>query len=296
MPDSIVGVARSLTLGVALGCVAATASAAQSAAEGPVVSARHVNATLGLKIWNPAGRVRFVAWDRDSLVVRGHAGRGFFAAGDSGGVKMGTGGQTSNENDDKSDLVIYVPRRSMLTVKTVGADIDGANVSGSFNTVSGAIHLSGAASSVEAESMTGSLDLDVTVPWMRARTGDGHLLLRGRPQDVDVATIGGTLDIATTTPLRGQFSSVSGDIHYVGGPLRGAIFEFSNHSGGVDLLLPQNVSGVFTLSSVEGSIENNLSGVRPAAAPPRALRLTLGAGGASVTVRTFKGTIRLRSD
>ena len=47
--------------------------------------------------------------------------------------------------------------------------------------------------------MSGNLDLNANVPWLRARTGDGHLLLRGRPQDVDASTIAGTLDIATAT-------------------------------------------------------------------------------------------------
>jgi hypothetical protein len=131
---------------------------------------------------------------------------------------------------------------------------------------------------------------------MRARTGEGHLLLRGRPEDVDAATISGTLDIATTTPMRGQFSSVSGDIHYAGAPAGGAIFEFSNHSGAVDMALPPSTAGTFALSTVAGAIENRLSRVTPVATPPRSLRLTLGRGGASVTVRTFKGAIRLRPE
>jgi hypothetical protein len=153
--------------------------------------------------------------------------------------------------------------------------------------------MSGSATYVEAESMKGNLDLNANVPWLRAKTGEGHLLLRGRPQDVDASTITGTLDIATATIMRGQFTSVSGDIHYAGAPPSGAILEFSNHGGGVDLLLPATASGVFALSSISGIIENSLPGVRPAAAP-RAMRVTLGRGDASITVRTFKGAIRLR--
>jgi len=144
--------------------------------------------------------------------------------------------------------------------------------------------------------MNGNLDLNVETPWMRARTGDGHLLLRGAPQDVDAATIAGTLDIATQTVLRGQFSSVSGDIHYVGSPASGGIFEFSNHSGAVDLLLPRDAAGTFALSSIVGQIENGFTNVRPAASTTHSMRLTLGRGGANVTVRNFKGAIRLRPE
>ena len=277
-------------------CLAAIASRgdAQTAADGQVLGATSLLPTAALKITIPAGRIRLVAWDRDSILVRGHLARPerFYFGGDAMGVKLAVEDQTK----DRSDFAIYLPRRVKVLVKTVTASIDGAGISGELYSVSGAIHLSGTASSIEVESMNGSLDLDVTTPWMRARTGDGHLLLRGAPLDVDAGTIGGTLDIASESIVRGQFTSVSGDIHYVGSPAPGGIFEFSNHSGVVDMLLPRNASGAFSLSSVVGPIENRFSSVRPAASPPHALHLTLGRGGASVTVRTFKGAIRLRSE
>jgi hypothetical protein len=291
-------IVRSLIAVVVLLACAPIRGHAQTAADGPVLAARRVTPTLAYKIWNPAGHLRLVAWDRDSIVVRGRVfdRNRFMFSGDSTAMKLGINPEFSSKPAGRSDLVIYLPRRGRGSVKTVSADIDGTGVSGWFYTVSGAMHLTGNASSVEAESMTGNLDLDVVAPWVHARTGDGHLLIRGQPQDVDAGTIAGTLDIAAATALRGQFSSVSGDIHYVGAPPLGGIFEFSNHSGNVDLVLPSNTSGTFALSSVVGSIENGFSAVRPVQSPARALRVTLGRGGASVTVRTFKGTIRLRPE
>jgi hypothetical protein len=281
---------------VVLRCLATSPVAAQSDADGPVLGARHATARTAFKMYNPAGRVRVIAWDRDSLLVRGRIPKDeqFFLGGGAQGMKLGIEGNWSTPNPGRSDFSVYMPRGSKVSIKTVTADIEGHDASGWFYSVSGAIRLTGAATSVEVESMNGNLDLDVATPWMRARTGDGHLLLRGAPQDVDAATIAGTMDIAAEAVLRGQFSSVSGDIHYVGSPAARGIFEFSNHSGGVDLLLPPDVSGAFTLSSINGQIENGFSNVRPAASTTHSMRLTLGRGGANVTVRTFKGQIRLR--
>jgi hypothetical protein len=280
---------------LALG-VMAEVSMAQSGADGPVLRARRVDASVGFKIWVPAGKIRLVAWDRDSLVVRGRIAKGdnFFFGGNALGVKGGVEGRDGGESSGPSTLVVYLPRNARVSVKTVSAAVEAMGVSGAFYSVSGTMHLTGAASSVEAETMTGSLDLDVTTPWIKARTGDGYLLLRGAPEDVDVSTVGGTLDVATTTVRRGQFSSVSGDIHYVGSPLTGAIMEFSSHSGNVELMLPRTVSGIFSLTSIMGGIENGLSGVRPTAGQPHSVRLSMGSGGSQVTVRTFKGSIRLR--
>jgi hypothetical protein len=287
-----------IVLPLSLVCLVASNGGAQSAADGPVLGAKYATSSTSFRLYNTAGRVRVIAWDKDSLLVRGRIPKPeeFFLVGGPQGVKLGIEGRWSVPNPGRSEFSVYVPRGSKVVIRTVTADIEGVNASGTFYSVSGAIRLSGSATSVEAESMNGNLDLNVETPWMRARTGDGHLLLRGAPQDVDAATIAGTLDIATQTVLRGQFSSVSGDIHYVGSPAPGAIFEFSNHSGAVDLLLPRDAAGTFALSSIVGQIENGFSNVRPAASTTHSLRLTLGRGGANVTVRNFKGAIRLRPE
>jgi hypothetical protein len=278
----------------ALITIAAAAANAQNAVDGPVLGARRLAPNAPLKVWLPEGDLRIVSWDRDSIVVRGRIVKpaNFFFGGDSAGMKFGVE-QREGRSAGRGTLVAYIPRRSKVSVKTVSANITGAGTSGWFYSVSGAIRLSGAATSIEVESMSGNLDLNVSTPWLRARTGDGHLLLRGTPQDVDAATIGGTLDIAATGMMRGEFGSVSGDIHYVGSPAPGGIFEFTNHSGAVDLVLPQSVSGVFALSSIEGSISNGFEGITPVGARPKTMRVALGRGGAQVTVRTFKGAIRI---
>ena len=269
----------------------------QAAADGPVLEAHALDATASINLYVPFGSVRLVAWDRDSIVVRGQKARNarLFYGGGPQGVKMGVE-SSSRTDSEPSSLVIYMPRRGRVSVRTASANIVGEGVAGDFTSSSGNIRLSGVVSSVEAESMNGSLDLDLTTPWLRARTGDGHLLVRGAPQDVDASTIGGTLDVIAPKVMRGQFVSVSGDIHWIGSPAHGSVFDFSNHSGAVDLALSASASAALTLSSVSGPIENGFTRIRPIASPPRTLRFNLGDGDAHVTVRTFKGAIRVRPE
>jgi len=284
-----------LVLALASVVTFAGTATAQTAADGPVLRRKRVLPDVAIKIWMPAGNIRFVAWDKDSVVLRGRVapGEDLFYGGDSAAMKFGV--DTREENSPKSRLVAYVPRQAKLSVKAITANIDGSGVSGWFYTVGGAIHLSGAATSIEAESMTGNIDLDVTTPWLKARGGDGHVLVRGAPQDVDASTIGGTLDIAAASLLRGQFGTVSGDIHYAGSPARGGIFEFTSHSGSIELLVPRSASGVFALSSIMGRIENGLASIRPTSAGPKSLRFSVGRGDSQVTARTFKGNVRIRT-
>jgi DUF4097 and DUF4098 domain-containing protein YvlB len=276
--------------------VATTGSAT---AQLPVLRARSLEATAAVKIFNPAGSIRLVGWDRDSIVVRGRVARGerFFFGGSASGVKLGLEDAASG-NSPRSELVIYLPRASRISAKSASADITGTDVSGWFYSVTGSIRLAGSATSIEAETMDGNIVLDVAVPWVRARTGNGTLTLRRAATDADLATIAGTLNVATASVRRGRFSSVTGDIRMIGTPPADALLELSNHEGAVDLLLPRDAGGVFDLSTVGGTIENTFAGARPAARSAlqdRALRVQLGGGGAHVTVRTFRGAIRLRS-
>jgi len=285
---------RAQVIAILIGAAASGSASAQL----PVLRARALDATAAVKVFNPAGSIRLVGWDRDSIVVRGRVARGahFFFGGSSQGVKLGIEDPIDGGDSRPSDLVIYLPRRSQMSIKSASADIAGTDVSGWFYSVSGSIRLAGSATSIEAETMNGTIDLAVTVPWVRARTGDGTLTLRGAAEDVDLSTIAGTLNVVSTSIRRGRVSSVTGDIRVLGSPPADALLELSNHEGAVDLRLPRSVSGLFDLSTISGTIENGFTGARPAATSTtrsRMLRVRLGDGDAHVTVRTFKGPIRL---
>ena len=246
----------------------------------------------------PSGTVRLIGWDRDSIVIRGRipaSAQLMFGGSDSSGYKLVIEQRDGGAASPAADLVIQLPRRSLLSLKTADAIVEGTDVSGWFYTVSGRYHIDGAATSLDVEAMSGDIDLDASTPWARAKTGKGHLLIRGSPQDVDASTIGGTLDIATASIVHGRFTSVTGDIHYASTIAPRSLFEFSTHSGTIDLILPRDVSARLELSTVEGEIDNGFEQLRPAAAGVHNLKLNLGSGASDVTVRTFRGTVRLRS-
>lgn len=287
--------------GVLMAAGVATTLLGQGVAHGhsedrPLIRARALGAVAPVKMFIANGTVHLIGWDQDSIVIRGHlpdAAELHLTGTDTGGMKLIVEAR-HGESPVVADLVIYLPRRSQASLKSVDASITVKDVSGWFYTVSGSIRVSGSASSVEAVAMTGNIDLEVTAPWVKAQTGQGHVLIRGAPQDVDASTIGGAVDIAAGSILRGRFSSVTGDIRYAGAPAPRSLFEFSNHAGSVDFLLARDVSATFDLSSVTGDLANGFVQVRPVALGSHGMRLHLGTGEAQVTVRTFKGTIRVR--
>ena len=279
-------------------CGSMSAAAQHTPSDGPIIGRRAVSPTVLVKAWNSAGTIRFVGWDKDSIVMRGRVpkSRHTLFTGTDSAMKVGLEPKWGGTDTARADLVVYLPRRATVSAKSIIGDIAATDVSGWFYSVSGSIRLSGSVSSATVESMSGNLDLDVATPWIKAQTGNGHLLLRGAAQDADLSTVSGTLSVASSAVLRGQFSSVSGEIQYAAAPAPGGIFEFSNHSGGVDLLLPASTSATLALSSITGAIANGFTRIRPVATAPHAVRITLGNGAAQMTVRTFKGVIRLRPE
>lgn len=264
----------------------------------PLLTARHLDSRASVKVFNPTGAVQLVGWDRDSLEVRGIVSprSGYYVAGDAKGVKLGVNEADAGAPPAHGDITIHLPRGASVSVKTVNGAIDATDATGWFYTIAGAVRMRGTAKSIEIETMRGDVELNAAVPWLRARAGSGHVSVHGAAQDVDVSTISGSLDVATGEIARGQFASVSGDIHCVGAPAAGAILDFSDHSGAVEFALPRSATGRFTLSSVTGTIVNGFTSVRPVSRDQRSVRFTLGRGDADVTVRTFKGAIHVRPE
>ncbi|HEY7896647.1 MAG TPA: DUF4097 family beta strand repeat-containing protein [Gemmatimonadaceae bacterium] len=288
-------------LTVAAATVLWVAPPACAQARTPLLRARHLAGDAPVKVFFPSGAITIQAWDRDSIDVRGTIARGerFYLAGGDHGVKVGVMDHVDGTPVRPSTIVVRVPRRSEVSVKTVAASIDARDASGWFYSVSGPIRLTGAASSLEVESMAGDVSLDVAAPWVRARTGGGRLAIAGAPQDLDAATVRGALDVDHAAVVHGRFASVEGDIRFAGALPAGGLFEFSNHAGRVALVLPNTASALVDLSTITGVIDNAFTQIRPVAGQGGrggTLHVQLGPGAARVTVRTFKGTITLAKE
>jgi DUF4097 and DUF4098 domain-containing protein YvlB len=180
----------------------------------------------------------------------------------------------------------------------VSANIQAVDASGWFYTVGGSISVAGRVGEVEAEAMDGSVSVTATARWVRARTASGTLRLTGDIEDATASSITGSVFISSSGLARGQFGSVTGDIVFTAPLEEGGVFSFDNHSGSVELRLAPSAAGSFSVTTISGVIENALVAARPAGGQTgrgQSIVFRLGSGGSHVTIRTFKGTIRLRS-
>jgi DUF4097 and DUF4098 domain-containing protein YvlB len=199
-----------------------------------------------------------------------------------------------------SHLVVHVPERTRVWVKTASAEIDVRDVRGGLDlySVGAAIRVSGSPRQLNAEAMDGTIVIDGSPGWLRAKTASGAITFRGTSEDVALSSVSGALEVTSGGALtRGRFETVTGDIHFAGTfDARGTV-TFESHSGAVDLQLPSDVAAEFDITNITGLIENGLSRATPGSGPDgrgRALSFATRPGAAQVTIRSFKGRVTLR--
>jgi hypothetical protein len=248
----------------------------------------------GVKIFVPAGSVRLIGWDKDTLVVHGTVARGstFYYGASRNGVKLSV-----DPDSGTAHLDIYVPRSSLVSIKSASADIDATDVSGWFYGVSSRIHLSGTARDAEVESISGELTIAVNAPWVRARTGQGRLVIGGQVGDMTASTVSGAIAVTTGALQRARVTTVTGDIRFAGDPGTDGLVDIDDYTGPVDLVLGATLGGECDVTTVDGVIVSEIPTARPVIGKTgrgQTLALVVGHGAARITVRTFKGNVRVR--
>lgn len=252
-----------------------------------------------VRVHNYWGSTRVVGWDRDSVSVTGtaEAGLEFRGGGAAAGVKMFVEGQETDRGGAAA-LLIRVPSTARVWVKSAGASVEVAGVRGGVDvtTVGGDIRVTGSPRELSAESMQGAVELDVSSPWVRARTAGGAITLRGASEDVAATTVSGRLVAEMSGLRRARLETVSGDLRFAGTVDRDGSLVAETHSGAVDLALPADIGADFAIQTVAAPIENTLTSRRALASRQRGgeeLVFSTREGGAQVTVRSFKGRVRV---
>lgn len=258
-----------------------------------------VDSNVVIKIWNPSGSLKLVAWDRDSLHVDGTGPKwaSFFFGGGRSGVKFGIEEEKAKDELPRVALVVYVPRGSRVSAKTVDATIDVEGVTGYYTTVSGDIRVSGALRELQLESLRGSSDVEVRAPWVRIMGGEGDATIRGTIEDLAVATVAGRLTADVDGAARARLETMTGNlISHVAVQPNGSL-ELDSHAGTVELVLDPSARVDVDATSVAGKIDNQFDKRR--VLPGRggkgsAIAFATDPAGARVVVRTYKGTIVLK--
>lgn len=253
---------------------------------------------VSLRILNLEGSIRVSGWDRDSIDVSGAADTGpersgFYLAGSSSGTgfKLGMDIGPDGRPLGAARLEVRVPRESRVWIKSNGASIDVDDVRGGLDlySVSGQVRVAGRVEQLSVESMDGDVEVAAAAGWLKVKTADGRVLLQGSADDAAVSSVTGAIVIEGGRYARARFESVTGGVEFRGSIPRGGNYSFETHSGPITLRLAPDPDATVSLTTFGGEIRSDFG---PAPESGRSFRL--GSGEATLTVRTFRGSVALR--
>ncbi len=164
--------------------------------------------------------------------------------------------------------------------------------------------------SVQVDSIQGDTDVEsFGAPVVVADIG-GHLAVQTLTGDititraagrVEATTINGNLRLINLTSSEVRARTTSGDIFYEGNFATGGEYILSDYSGSMDILCPPSASFELHAKTVRGKVKNNFPLVpsRRFASPLSSANSLFGVhstGEATVELRSFSGTIRIRPE
>jgi hypothetical protein len=295
--------AATLALMAALALTAASPVAAQRRLERGISAAADVT----IRIYNLSGSTTITGWDRDSVALSATLDPGtgrLFLGGSRAAIKLGVESPSGESPSGESPpgaarLEVRVPRGSVVWVKAADASIEVDGVRGGVDlySVTGNVRVRGAPATLRAESMEGAISIDARTPWARAKTASGSIDLAGDVTDLAATTVGGTIRVVASRQARARIESVTGEVVVSGRPSRGGAWEIETHSGPVMLALAPDTDAEIAVHTFGGKVQSEMGHVMTRREDDLAgseLRIVIGTGGTSITVRTFKGPVTVR--
>ncbi|MGE5091982.1 MAG: DUF4097 family beta strand repeat-containing protein [Bacillota bacterium] len=283
---------------IALPLLALALSAVPAGAQQRIDRRLAVDPHASIRIFNLAGSTRVTGWDRDSIAVTGAVPRGagkFFIGGAGSAAKLGV--MSDSLGAPGAILEVSVPRGATVWVKSSSADVTLSGVEGDvdISTVSGAIRAEGTPRRLTAEAMDGNIDLTTRATITRAKTAGGSITIHGGGGDITASSVSGSIRYSGAHKvLVGRLETVTGAVTFQGTVMRGGTLSIETHDGPVDLSVPRDQLADFDLTTFGGAVTNALSGGgEPVVPKGKPVRFSSGPGGASVTVRTLKGNVRV---
>jgi DUF4097 and DUF4098 domain-containing protein YvlB len=259
---------------------------------------------VSVRLAGAIASVRIVGWDRDSIVLIGGVGAGsridggtYKSSGPVQGMKFWV--EAPDEGSARANkFELRVPRQARVWIKTGSADVEASGVTGGLdlNIVGGSVRVSGKPRELIVESMDGDVSVAGKPEYARLKTATGDITLSGGGEDVTLTSVSGAIRVPDGTVQRGRFESVTGPIVFAGDFAPAGDARFDTHSGAIELRLRRPANFEIDAASITGTIENVWSAARPVAGHEgrgMELGISSGMGGARVSIRSFKGNVRL---
>jgi hypothetical protein len=253
-----------------------------------------------VEIENVAGQVDVTGWDRAEVEVTGTIGERVervdvnTSAGHTT-VRVVLPQQTwGHGNGMEAELVVHIPRKSLLTATLVSAGITTRGLQGQqqLRSVSGAID-GELTHEAKINTVSGAVKLAAGAGPLEVNSVSGTITVKRAAGDIRVGTVSGRADLELAAVTRANIHTVSGGVSASGSLASGAELEAGSISGSLQFTLKGSAD--YDIQSFSGTIDNCF-GPKPQRSdygPGVHLAFREGDASARVRLRTQSGSIQL---
>ena len=276
------------------------------------VNAEDINETLDaaadgtVEIYNTSGSVTVEGWSRNAVEVTGTLGEEvdefiFERKGDTVVVKVKPiQGKSSGGRSTSSYITVQAPQKSSIDVATISAEIDVEGIEGEqeLQSVSGGISTTAFGADVEAETVSGSIDIvgSNMDSETELATVSGGISARDMAGTIDLESVNGKLEVGGGSFSDAALETVNGRIEFKSNLRNGGDLDIETVNGKVVVDFIGSLSAEVDVNTFNGRIKNCF-GPKPERtseyAPGWELSFTEGGGDGSVSIATLNGGVTL---
>jgi DUF4097 and DUF4098 domain-containing protein YvlB len=247
-----------------------------------------------ISVGGGSGTIAVTGWDQSTVRIRAHA--------DDGSVRFEATPRKvtidPTRSHDDVTIEVMVPRGVRVEARTNSGDITihGSRGDVDAQTSSGDIDISDVRA-VTVGSLSGDVDVTLATNGVNATTNNGDLVISRSGGKIDATTVSGGIEIERSTSSDVRASNTSGDITYTGTIDPKGRYDFTTHSGDLDLEIPKDASAQVSVTTWNGTLDTEFSiTIKPGSRDAtKHYTFTIGAGSAHITAETFSGDISIRS-
>jgi DUF4097 and DUF4098 domain-containing protein YvlB len=266
--------------------------------------ASRIDTTLAL---SPNGAVELSLVAGEIIVTTGGAGRVEIHATSERGTlelessssRISLGVRNSRGRSDDSHFEVVVPQGTRVIAQTISGDINvgGTRAEVDLHTVSGSIEIADAGERATIETVSGDIVGRGLAARVRATTVNGDLELSDVRGDLEAESVSGDVTLDGIAAKWVNAETVSGELRFAGPIEAGGRYDFTAHSGDIQLDLGGSAGITFDVETFSGEIDSDFPiTLTPGASlqgRPRRFEFAVGGGGARVSVKSFSGDIQL---
>jgi DUF4097 and DUF4098 domain-containing protein YvlB len=251
-------------------------------------------------ISNVSGRIEVIGWDRPEVSVHGELDEGVERVdltSEHGRTVVKVVLPPAGHHGD-AELHVKVPKESEVNVSAVSAEVTSSGVLGEqrLSAVSGDVTAE-FAGDLEVKTISGEVRLKGHGQPARLHVSSvsGDVRLEHGAGELEASTVSGSLVVSLDSARSVRARTTSGDLRFEGKLTRGADFDATSVSGGLDVRLSADGGYSYEARSFSGDI-TNCFGAEPAEhhhGPGHTLEGTRGEGAGHVRLKSLSGEIQL---